>query len=67
MVNMASQNGPSHLGKIHDRNNPCQYGMTNINQYQRKSYGQYGIAHIDQITHTRETKTPHQTKMGHPI
>ena len=42
----SNQNGPSHLGKIHDRNNPCQYGMTNINQYQNRSL--YGMPNINQ-------------------
>ena len=51
-----NQNGPSHLGKIHDRSIPFQYSMTGITQYQRKSYGQYGIAHIDHIFHKGRTE-----------
>ena len=52
----SNQNGPSYLGKIHDTNNPCQYSMTNINQYQSQIYGQYGMTRIDRISHSGKTK-----------
>ena len=64
---ISNQNGPTHLGISQDKNIPCQYCMTNINQHQSYSYGQYGMARIDHINRIRQTQLLHQTKMGHPI